>query len=339
MDNFSQKDLLQLLEKRRQGPLLPEEHQLLEEWFARLHATDEHWYKDETDKTQQLELLWQSIQDQTDLPQLMESRSRSISRWWWWAAAAGTGIAFSLWLMIPKKSGEPLAVRQASSPVQQIPPVPSQTVSAALGTVKKITLPDNSVVWLNSGATLRYPEKFAGAERSIALLSGQAFFQITKDSLHPFIVHSDGLQIQVLGTSFEIIASKDKQFVSVATGKVKVSKGDTVELGRLIPGKKLTYTNKDDKAIISAVNQQKVAGWRSRRIELENASFAILAETLETIYGVQVKAGDGGVTGQTYTITLQYGTSLKDITTILATIHNNDYSIKNNTVTFKTKEP
>lgn len=90
--------------------------------------------------------------------------------------------------------------------------------------VHPLVLPDSSVVWLNPGSSLRYPEKFTGNNRTVKL-AGQAFFEIKKIANQPFIVIGAKLKTTVLGTSFLMKAYRDEPAeVTVLSGKVAVSK-------------------------------------------------------------------------------------------------------------------
>jgi ferric-dicitrate binding protein FerR (iron transport regulator) len=104
--------------------------------------------------------------------------------------------------------------------------------------IAKLTLSDSSVVTLNAKASLQYPESFQGNTREI-YLKGEAFFEVEKDSLHPFIIHIGDLTTTVLGTSFNVNAQEDNIIVTVATGKVLVSNNNQTET--LLPYEKVTY--------------------------------------------------------------------------------------------------
>ena len=70
--------------------------------------------------------------------------------------------------------------------------------------LKVITLPDSSRVWLNSDSRISYPDEFTGNKRVVSL-SGEAYFEVTKDSLHPMVVLTNkDFTVEVLGTTFNI---------------------------------------------------------------------------------------------------------------------------------------
>ncbi|WP_343670533.1 FecR domain-containing protein [Chitinophaga sp.] len=87
----------------------------------------------------------------------------------------------------------------------------------------KLTLPDNTVVYLNGASSLRYARSFAGKQREV-FLEGEAYFEVSPDKKRPFIVHSRGQKVQVLGTHFNI-SSYDGEPVSTTLleGAVKIT--------------------------------------------------------------------------------------------------------------------
>lgn len=91
------------------------------------------------------------------------------------------------------------------------------------------TLEDGSIVYLSDRTSIHYPEHFAGNKREISL-QGNAFFEITKQSERPFIIETQTVTIEVLGTSFNVKSRDDNSFsLSVRHGKVKVTSRATKE--------------------------------------------------------------------------------------------------------------
>jgi ferric-dicitrate binding protein FerR (iron transport regulator) len=84
---------------------------------------------------------------------------------------------------------------------------PVNEISINCGSRSKIVLPDGSQVWINSGSKLTYNESFKGTTRDVQL-DGEAYFDVVKDAAHPFIVHTSGIDIKVLGTAFNVKAYK-----------------------------------------------------------------------------------------------------------------------------------
>lgn len=94
-------------------------------------------------------------------------------------------------------------------------------IVAANTEAKTITLDDGTVVKLSSKTTIEYADEF-NENRHIAI-KGKAFFEVAKDSLHPFVIEAGVSKIQVLGTSFEVTTFEDSTVVKVNTGRVRVA--------------------------------------------------------------------------------------------------------------------
>jgi transmembrane sensor len=148
-----------------------------------------------------------------------------------------------------------------------------------------LILVDQSVVQLNSNSTLRYPETFKGFKREV-YLTGEAFFEVTKDSLRPFIIHTGTVTTQVLGTSFNVKANANQIIVSVATGKVKVSQENESQL--LLPNEKVTYSTTSQQMIKSAADLESELAWRTNTIIFDDTQLVDAARKLEKAFGVTI---------------------------------------------------
>lgn len=117
-------------------------------------------------------------------------------------------------------------------------------IDVALGTKTKVQLPDGSHVWVNSDSKLTYAETFKGPTREI-YLEGEAYFDVVKDPKHPFIVHTNGIDIKVLGTAFNVKAYKAESTIeaTLVHGLIEVTKTDYPEASKIIlrPHEKLIF--------------------------------------------------------------------------------------------------
>ena len=97
-------------------------------------------------------------------------------------------------------------------------------LSTAMGETYQVKLPDGSRVWLNAASSLKYPVSFSSLKDRRVELHGEAYFEVAKDKLHPFLVETDGQEVTVLGTHFNIKAyQQDKNIVTtLAEGSVRV---------------------------------------------------------------------------------------------------------------------
>lgn len=112
--------------------------------------------------------------------------------------------------------------------------------------IDSVNLPDGSEIVLKANSSIKYPSHFPGKSREVSL-EGEAFFKVKKDTEHPFIVKTENLTTEVLGTSFNIRSGQHYSVVTVATGRVKVS-GDKDALV-LWAHEKATYSNANKKIL------------------------------------------------------------------------------------------
>ena len=167
-----------------------------------------------------------------------------------------------------------------------------KTVYAAYGKRLEIVLPDSSLVSLNAGSTLQYPVTFGGNSRTITLKEGEAFFQVKHHANKPFVVHTRGTNINVLGTSFEISAfEKEKNIkVTVSLGKVGILQPSINKTATyLLPGDRATINNKTHNIQKSKVDIDDVAAWRNDRLIFEDQPIDEVMRSLERTYNVHIR--------------------------------------------------
>ncbi|MDD4992141.1 MAG: FecR family protein [Paludibacter sp.] len=165
-----------------------------------------------------------------------------------------------------------------------------QTV-VPLGSQAKIVLPDGTVAWLNSGSTLKYNNLYGKTNRDV-LLTGEAYFDVKKDKSKPFLVHTNDIQIKVLGTVFNVRSYNDNPTVEVnlLKGKVDVSMINNENIGKLtlLPNQEMIYTKKSKTMKSFAADVSKSALWRTGKLCFMDASVEDIAKDLERKYDVHI---------------------------------------------------
>lgn len=151
---------------------------------------------------------------------------------------------------------------------------------------EKIELPDGSLVTLNKGAEITYPKSF-DSETRLVNFTGEAFFHIQKDSVRPFIIRSNNLSIQVLGTSFNVRAipgSKEIEVV-VKTGKVAIYEGsDKINGKNIIAGERALYDKELRKISIEENKNRNFLAWETGQIIFEESSLPEVINVLSSVY-------------------------------------------------------
>jgi len=165
------------------------------------------------------------------------------------------------------------------------------SVVAENGQISKVELPDGSTVWLNSGSELTYSNLFAADNRNIDL-SGEAYFEVTKNEDIPLIVSSGELQVKVLGTKFNVAAypSSEKIDVVLESGKVELLSAEVESFRYELKPGELASFNKGNRGLnVSNVNTLKYTSWKDGIINIYDQTLEELVKRLETRYNQKFK--------------------------------------------------
>ena len=151
------------------------------------------------------------------------------------------------------------------------------------GETKVFYLPDSSRVMLSGDSRLTYNAQFGKTNRELSL-RGEAFFQVKRDTSKPFIVETSLIQVEVLGTSFQVIAQKLQAEVFVEKGRVKITTQDKKQESILETGMSVKYGKKDRKLMISTKEDK----GEQQILKFDNAPLSEVIETLNEYYGSHV---------------------------------------------------
>lgn len=159
--------------------------------------------------------------------------------------------------------------------------------------IYKKSLPDGSIVWLSPNSTLTFPQKFTGNYRKVTL-AGEAFFEVTKDVKHPFIITSNELTTKVWGTSFRIKAvSNIPAEVSVLTGKVSVNQNSSKAEVMLLPGQKATLVNHQQLIKYNnAAIKTEMQIWAKKSLSFDNVKIEQIFIALNKDFGINIYSAD-----------------------------------------------
>ena len=122
--------------------------------------------------------------------------------------------------------------------------VQKNEITTRKGSKSRILLPDNTVVWLNADSKIIYPDNFQKEKREVQL-TGEAFFEVTKDPRRPFIIHTNSIDIKVLGTVFNVRSYPEESTseTSLLKGEIEVTIHQSNKKLLLSPNQKLTVAN------------------------------------------------------------------------------------------------
>lgn len=202
------------------------------------------------------------------------------------------------------------------------------------GERKQITLPDGSTVWLNANSVLIYPEKF-GNTRTL-FLTGEAHFTVMKDPKRPFIVKTNYLDVEALGTVFNIHSYPEENETTTVleSGRVKVddkigSSGSVI----LNPNEQLVYNHADASFVRCSVDASRLSSWTKGYLIFQQETLGNIFRALERQYNVKINYNDTKFANMTFTVRFHAHESLEEALTVLKRIGVNfKYKIVNNDV-------
>ncbi|WP_321343068.1 FecR domain-containing protein [uncultured Draconibacterium sp.] len=179
-----------------------------------------------------------------------------------------------------------------------------QTVSTPLAAKTYFVLPDGSEVWLNSGSTLSYPQKFDGKTRLVQL-SGEAYFDVQKSET-PFEVETDNVKVNVLGTAFNVMSySGTNPEVTLERGKVQLV-SNSGEQQVLVPGEHAVINSANSSIQVQKVDTEIYSSWINNKLIFKNESLKDVVERLERWYNISIEIDDQYISDKKLTATIEY---------------------------------
>lgn len=213
-----------------------------------------------------------------------------------------------------------------------------QTVST-LAEIRDITLPDQSVVTLNRYSTLSFPARFKKNKREV-LLVGEAYFDIEKDTLRPFIVKAESVEVKVLGTQFNMEAYPEDTEVrtTLLEGSVAVSVADGNQRIVLSPNESAIYnrTSKHLEHEITPESNEAIV-WRNGHFLFDYLPLQEIARQLSHAFDIKIEITDPGLKSYRIRANFTNGESLEEMLDLLKGAGNFTYTKTNNIIIISTK--
>lgn len=205
------------------------------------------------------------------------------------------------------------------------------TVSVDSGQKANITLPDGTVVWMNSMSTLSYDAFYNHRQRNVTL-EGEAYFDVASDPDRRFVVHTQGLEIEALGTAFNVKSYSDDGEIttSLREGRVRVNADQRAM--ELAPAQKSVYRKADGMFLRSQIaDMSAIDSWRNSILVFDSAPLAEIARTVERMYGVNVEFRSEALKRICFTGTIS-NNSITNIFYIISLTYPISYTIDGSTV-------
>ena len=168
------------------------------------------------------------------------------------------------------------------------------------GERSKVVLPDGSTVQINGGSQLRLEPSFQTGKRKVHL-EGEAFFDVTHDKSHPFLVETSNLQVEVLGTSFNVCSYSDDRTITtyLESGKIKISIDGKEDIF-LAPSEVLKFEKATGEITMNTIEDHRFSDWTKGILNIQGETIEELAKKLERRFDVEINFGDDEVRNHTY---------------------------------------
>ena len=273
-------DKKHILKKLMQDALTEDEHRALLSSEEVTHAMTHQWdgaSSEKADNADAENTIWQMICRRL----WNRNDSRKVAFYRVYSAAA------SLLLLLAIGSAVYFYATNRKMPQMYV-------VTSGIQNMEAVQLPDGTRVQMGAGSTLTYPAVFEGKTREVTL-TGQAFFDVAKNHQKPFIVHTSDMNVQAVGTAFEVFnyEVEDKSEAILVNGKINVGiidkkTGNTKEY-TVTPDTKLVYDKLNGSVTTSYVDADKYSAWRKQRIlSFENEQLSMIIPRLEQWYGRKI---------------------------------------------------
>lgn len=201
------------------------------------------------------------------------------------------------------------------------------------GKIFNVELSDGTVVHLNSGTKMRYPIKFLRGQKREVFIDGEAYFKVTHDKDHPFIVHADAVAVEVLGTEFNISSYQEDSEIGtvLVEGSISLSninaRDDAIVLQ---PGDKGSWDKTDHSIKIMEVDVSNYTGWVEGELVFKNSSFDNMSKKLERKYNVIIQNHNLLLKDKMFTAHFNVDIeSIEDVLRSINEIHPFSYRISN----------
>lgn len=194
---------------------------------------------------------------------------------------------------------------------------------------------DGSEIWMNRKSKLIYPNEF-GTDQRLVKLEGEAFFDVARESDRPFIIHTQDIRIQVLGTSFNVKSYQDENeiVISLATGRIEVDVFGEKQI--LTPGEQLHYSKTTKSFQRVLIDTKEANAWKDGWMVFNRASLHDVIRTAERQFGVHVVMTKDVPTEEKITLKVKQR-SVENLFQVLSYSTGLEYQMKGDSVILESK--
>ena len=289
-------------------------NQWMEEWEASIFSTP----------APAVDQAWQRLQETIDHADEEETSpahtGRTVHMQWWHKAVAAAAIIViigcaAIWSL------------SGSTATQ------TYLCSAPAGSKTQVSLPDGSKVWLNGGSSLAYTNQFNNDNRRVEL-HGEAYFEVQKHQGKPFTVHTQGYDVTVKGTKFNVSAYDDDPISTTTLMEGKVELSDGKQNLSLAPGDAVQL-DKATGQLQRHATDGFADGWRSGRLMYPDITLDQFVRVLSRQYNVNVHLADSHSANMRISVMLQNNETIDEVVSALTRITGHDITRNGDTLTIQ----
>lgn len=167
-------------------------------------------------------------------------------------------------------------------------PIAMNTITIPRGGQYQVVLSDGTKVWMNSVSSLRYPARFASNERVVEL-KGEAYFEVAHNAKMPFKVKTDGVNVEVLGTHFNVAAYEGDPNVKTTLLEGSVRLSNKASMVKLVPGEQGVTTENSNDIAVKNVKVAEVIAWKNGSFVFRHANIQEIMKQISRWYDVDVE--------------------------------------------------
>ncbi|MEQ7801509.1 FecR domain-containing protein [Pedobacter sp. ASV1-7] len=216
--------------------------------------------------------------------------------------------------------------RGANSPSNTEQVIAYNTITTPRGGQYQVLLPDGTQVWLNASSSIKFPTYFSAKQRNVTL-TGEAYFEVSKDKTKSFVVNVDEMSVEVLGTHFDVMAYKDEESINTTLleGSVKVTKNNESRI--LKPGQQAKV--KGGIQVVEAAAD--VLAWKNGLTSFIDADIRTIMRQVARWYDVEVKY-EGDIPRRLFTGEISRKANLSELIKIIK-LSNIQLKLEGNVIT------
>ncbi len=210
------------------------------------------------------------------------------------------------------------------------------TLTVPFGKRFQLQLSDGTKVHLNAGTSLKYPVKFIDGNQRQVFLVGEAFFDVASDKKHPFIVNAEDLNVEVLGTNFNVSAYPEDAFTDVVlvegsvglyTDEKSLNEAVTIE-----PGIKGRLNKKLENITTETVDISIYTSWMDGGLVFRNMPFENIVKKLERRYNMKIVINNEKLKGEIFNASFKEEPPIEKVLNSFGKSYGIKYTIKNNAI-------